>query len=244
MSRNSKAPKLAVKGHFIDLPTVVHERNSLDNTRPLWTPRAFSQFPWNQRFMADQEYLMRRGIQDWKCDMTVRFRDANISKFSKTTIQWWNQPKPTNIRANRGTEKTWEFFRHNRSSLKFNPACNWFLVDGGIMMCDIEETVAAMQSGFSGDGTSSNALYYHWGALHMHLAAIRDAQARAFAQRKELNITIIIAICTEPSSSSSYHATHDNVLVVKQDANGKLRRTAHWFEPWAQGPPWEEESWQ
>ncbi len=69
MSRNSKAPKLAVKGHFIDLPTVVHERNSLDNTRPLWTPGAFSQFPWNRRFVADQEYLMRRGIQDWKCDI-------------------------------------------------------------------------------------------------------------------------------------------------------------------------------
>ncbi len=71
MSRNSKAPKLAVKGHFIDLLTVVHERNLLDNTRPLWTPGAFSQFPWNRRFVADQEYLMRRGIQDWKCDMTV-----------------------------------------------------------------------------------------------------------------------------------------------------------------------------
>ncbi len=174
--------------------------------------------------------------------MTVRFRDANISKFSKTTVQRWNQPKPANIRANRGTEKTWEFFRHNRSSLKFNPACNWFLVDGGIMMCDIEETVAAMQSGFSSDGTSSDTPYYHWGALHMHLAAIRDAQARAFAQRKELNIAIIIAICIEPSSS--YHTTHDNVLVVTLDANGKLRRTAHWFEPWAQGPPQEEESWQ
>ncbi len=96
--------------------------------------------------------------------------------------------------------------------------------------------MAAMQSGFSGDGTSSDALYYHWGALHMHLAAIWDAQAKAFSQRKELNIAIIIAICTEPSASSSYHATHDNMLVVTQDANGRLRKTAHWFEPWAQGP--------
>ncbi len=106
---------------------------------------------------------MQRGIQDWKCDMTVRFRDANISKFSKTTVQRWNQPKPGNIRANRGTEKTWEFFHQNRSSLKFNLACNWFLMDGGIMTCNIEETVAAMQSGFSSDGTSSDAPYYHWG---------------------------------------------------------------------------------
>ncbi len=101
-----------------------------------------------------------------------------------------------------------------------------------------------MQSGFSGDGTSSDAPYYHWGALHMHLAAIRDAQAKAFAQRKELNIAIIIAICTEPSVLSSYHTTHDNVLMVTQDANGKLCKMAHWFEPWAQGPRREEESWQ
>ncbi len=97
MSRHTKAPKLAVKGHFINLLTVVQERNSLDNTKPLWTPGAFSQFPWNRRFVADQEYLMQRGIQDWKCDMTVCFQDANISKFSKTTIEQWSQPKPASI---------------------------------------------------------------------------------------------------------------------------------------------------